>query len=262
VSDPGSLVVLDDASAVARAAAEQIASRAERSVAGSGRFSIALSGGSTPKRLYALLADPLEPYRARIPWDRVHVFFGDERHVPPDDPQSNYRMANEELLGRVPIPAENVHRVLAERPAEEAASLYEEDLRRAFALSPAGIPRFDLVLLGMGEDGHTASLFPGTAALAERRRLAVANWVPKFSTFRITLTLPVFEAATAVAFLVAGADKAAPLAAVFDPSSPPDAYPCQLIRPRSGELLWLVDRSAAARVPAGVPRLSGAPSVT
>src|SRR5262249_4604063 len=130
----------------------------------------------------------------------------------------------------------------------EAASLYEDELRRAFALPPGGVPRFDLVLLGMGEDGHTASLFPGTAALAERRRLAVSNWVPKFSTFRVTLTLPVFEAAAAVVFLLAGADKAGPLAAVFDPSSPPDAYPCQLVRPRSGELIWLADRPAAARV--------------
>jgi 6-phosphogluconolactonase len=262
VSDPGKLVVLPDAAAVARAAAERIVSRAERAVAASGRFSIALSGGSTPRRLYALLADAGAPYRARIAWDRFHVFFGDERHVPPDDAQSNYRMAREELLERVPIPPANVHRVLAERPADEAASLYEEELRGAFALAPGGVPRFDLVLLGMGEDGHTASLFPGTAALAERRRLAVANWVQKFSTFRITLTLPVFDAAAAVVFLVAGPDKAVPLAAVFDPSSAPDAYPCQLIRPESGELLWLADRSAASRVAPGVAHVSSGPSVT
>jgi 6-phosphogluconolactonase len=262
VSERGRLVVVPDADSVARAAAEQIASRAQRAAAASGRFSIALSGGSTPKRLYALLADPTAPYRARIPWDRFHVFFGDERHVPPEDAQSNFRMAREALLDHVPIPADNVHRVLAERPAEEAAALYEETLRRSFALPEGGVPRLDLVLLGMGEDGHTASLFPGTAALAERRRLVAANWVPKLGTWRITLTLPVFEAAAAVLFLVAGADKAAPLAAVFDPSTPPDAYPCQLIRPASGDLVWLADRAAAARVPNDVVRLSAAPSIT
>ncbi|HEX4440672.1 MAG TPA: 6-phosphogluconolactonase [Thermoanaerobaculia bacterium] len=262
LSDPGTLVVVPAAAAVARAAAEQIAARAERAVASTGRFTIALSGGSTPKRLYALLADPGAPYRARIEWDRIHVFFGDERHVPPDDAQSNFRMARETLLDRVPVPAENVHRVLAERSAEEAADLYEAELRRAFSLDPGAAPRFDVILLGMGEDGHTASLFPGTAALSERRRLVAANWVPKFSTWRITMTLPVLNAAAAVLFLVAGPDKARPLAAVFGLSSPPDAYPCQLVRPKSGELLWLVDRAAAASVPPGVARLSEAPSVT
>ena len=262
MSDSGALVVLEDAAAVARAAAEQIASRAARAVAERGRFSIALSGGSTPKRLYALLADQSAPYRARILWDRVQVFFGDERHVPPDDPQSNYRMAREAMLDEIPIPAANVHRVRAELPAEEAAALYEQDLRHAFGLAAGTVPRFDLILLGLGPDGHTASLFPGTAALSERRRLVAANWVPKFSTYRITMTLPVFEAAAAVLFLVAGPDKAAPLAAVFDPSSPPDAYPCQLIRPSSGELVWLADGSAASRVPSAVARLSAAPSVT
>ena len=262
MSDAGTLVVLPDPDAVARAAAEQIAVRAGRAAGETGTFSIALSGGSTPKRLYALLADPSAPYRSRIPWDRVRVFFGDERHVPPDDAQSNFRMARESLLEKAPIPSENVHRILAERPAEEAAALYEAELRRAFALDDGGVPRFDVVLLGMGEDGHTASLFPGTAALTERRRLVVANWVPKFSTWRITLTLPVLDAARAVLFLVAGGDKAGPLSAVFDPSSAPDAYPCQLVRPASGELLWLVDRAAAARVPPGVERLSSAPPVT
>jgi len=261
LSDPGRLVVLDDADAVARAAAEQVVTRANTAVSEYGTFSIALSGGSTPKRLYSLLADPSAPYRSRIVWERVHVFFGDERHVPPDDPQSNYRMARETLLDRVPIPAENVHRILAERPAEEAASLYEEDLRAAFSLGPGGVPRFDLVLLGMGEDGHTASLFPGTAALAERHRLAVANWVPRFSAFRITLTLPVLNSARADVFLVAGRDKAGPLAAVFGPSSAQDAYPCQLVRPAAGELIWLVDRLAAARVPRGQDD-SAPPSVT
>lgn len=261
MSDPGELVVFADAASLARAAADQIAERAVRAAA-TGTFSIALSGGSTPKRLYALLADPSAPYRARIPWDRVQVFFGDERHVPPEDPQSNYRMAREAMLDEVPIPAANVHRVLAERPAEEAADLYERDLRHSFGLAAGAAPRFDLVLLGMGPDGHTASLFPGTAGLAERSRLVVANWVPKFSSWRITMTLPVFREAAAILFLVAGPDKAAALAAVFDPSSPPDAFPCQLIRPANGQLVWLADRAAAARVPASVGRLSAAPPDT
>jgi 6-phosphogluconolactonase len=262
LSEPGLLIVLPDAAAVARAAAEQIASRSRRAISSSGRFCIALSGGSTPKRLYALLASPGAPYRASIAWDRMHVFFGDERHVPPDDAQSNFRMAREALLEHVPIPSANVHRVLAERPAEEAADLYQAELRRAFSLGAGGVPRFDVILLGMGEDGHTASLFPGTAALSERRRLVAANWVPKFSAWRITMTLPVLNAAAAVLFLVSGPDKAGPLASVFDASSPPDAYPCQLVRPESGELLWLSDRAAAASVSPGVARLSEAPSVT
>jgi 6-phosphogluconolactonase len=262
VTERGTLVVLDDPDSVARAAAEQIVARAERALRERRDFSIALSGGSTPRRLYALLADPSKPYRSRLPWERIQVFFGDERHVPPDDTQSNFRMAREALLEHVPLPAANVHRILAERPADEAAALYESELRRAFALGDTGVPRFDLVLLGMGEDGHTASLFPGTKALEERRRLVVANWVPKLSTWRITLTLPVLNDARAVLFLAAGPDKAGPLGAVFDPSSPPDAYPCQLVRPSAGELVWLVDRAAAARVPPGVVRLSSAPSVT
>lgn len=262
MTERGTLVVLDDPDSVARAAAEQIVARAERAVRERRDFSIALSGGATPKRLYALLADPSAPYRSRIPWDRMQVFFGDERHVPPDDAQSNFRMARETLLDRAPIPAANVHRIQAERPADEAATLYESELRRAFGLDAVSVPRFDLVLLGMGEDGHTASLFPGTKGLEERRRLVVANWVPKFSAWRITLTLPVLNAARAVLFLAAGPDKAGPLGSVFDPSSPADAYPCQLVRPAAGELIWLVDRAAAARVPPGVARLSSAPSVT
>ena len=248
--DRGRLVVVDDANALAREAAAQLTRIAKKSVAASGRFTLALSGGSTPHRLYALLADPQAPFRAAIPWGATQIFFGDERHVPPDDPQSNYRMADEALLSRVPLPAANVHRVQAERAdAAEAAALYADEIARAFALSPGEWPRFDLILLGMGPDGHTASLFPGTDALGVRDRSVTATWVAKFGAHRITLTLPVFDAAAAVHFLVSGADKAQTLRAVFDSGTPPNAFPCQRIRPREGELLWLVDRAAAGALP-------------
>jgi 6-phosphogluconolactonase len=248
--DRGRLVVVDDADALAREAAAQLTRIAQRSVAASGRFTLVLSGGATPRRLYTLLADPQAPFRAAVPWEATWIFFGDERHVPPDDPQSNYRMADEALLSHVPIPAANVHRVEAERAdAAEAAALYAREIARAFALSPGEWPRFDLILLGMGPAGHTASLFPGTDALLVRDRTVAATWVAKFGADRITLTLPVFDAAAAVHFLVSGADKAQTLRAVFDPGSAPDAFPCQRIRPRSGELLWLVDRAAAGALP-------------
>jgi 6-phosphogluconolactonase len=248
--DRGRLVVVDDAAALAREAASELTRIAQRAVSASGRFTLVLSGGSTPRRLYELLADAAAPYRGAIPWASTQIFFGDERHVPPDDPRSNYRMANEALLSHVPVPAANVHRVEAERAdAGEAAALYARTIERVFALAPGEWPRFDLILLGMGPDGHTASLFPGSDALGVRDRAVAATWVAKFDAWRITLTLPVFEAAAAVHFLVSGADKAQTLSAVFDPASPPDAFPCQRIRPRAGELLWLADRAAAGNLP-------------
>jgi len=250
VGENARLVVVDDADALAREAAAELTRIAQKSVAASGRFTLALSGGSTPRRLYALLADARAPFRSAIPWEATQIFFGDERHVPPDDPQSNYRMAKEALLAHVPVPPANVHRVEAERAdAAEAAALYARAIARVFALAPGEWPRFDLILLGMGPDGHTASLFPGSDALGVRDVTVTANWVAKFDAYRITLTLPVFDAAAAVHFLVAGADKAPTLRAVFDPASPPDAFPCQRIHPRSGELLWLVDRAAASGLP-------------
>ena len=246
------LRVLDDAEALARAAAEEVARCAEAAVRERGRFTIALSGGSTPQRLYRLLADREAPYRARIEWSAAHVFWGDERHVPPDHPDSNDRMAREALLDRVPVPADNIHRIHAELPdAAEAAEAYETELRRAFALAPGEAPRFDLVLMGLGTDGHTASLFPGSEAVHERERLVVAPWIDKLSSFRITLTLPVFERAAEVLFLVSGEDKAAALQAVFEGvqgEPAPDRYPAQLVRPREGRLLWYADRTAASRL--------------
>ncbi|MFL5264689.1 MAG: 6-phosphogluconolactonase [Anaeromyxobacteraceae bacterium] len=243
--------VAPDAAALMHVAAEEVASRAASAVQARGRFTIALSGGSTPRALYALLADPAAPFRARVPWDAVQVFFGDERHVPPDHADSNYRMAREALLGLVPIRPESVHRVRGELPdADEAALEYEAELSEAFALREGERPRLDVALMGMGPDGHTASLFPGSAALGEEARLVVAPYVPKFGVHRVTLTLPVFAAARAVVFLVAGADKAERVAEVLGGRAP--QLPAARVRPEEGELLWLLDAAAATsllRVP-------------
>ena len=200
------------------AAAELVASTASEAIAERGRFTIALSGGSTPKNLYNLLATNA---RSSLPWDRMFFFFGDERHVPPTDPESNYRMANEAMLSKVPVAPGNVFRVEAEKPdAGAAATAYEQTLRKFFALEAGQIPAFDLILLGMGPDGHTASLFPGTEALQEKSKLFVANWVEKLKTHRLTLTLPVLNAARCVAFLVSGTDKAPVLKSVLEGDAP------------------------------------------
>jgi 6-phosphogluconolactonase len=237
------LRVFADGAELARAAAEEFTHLAEEAIRARGRFSVALSGGSTPRRLFALLADPKEPFRDRIDWRAVHLFWGDERHVPPDHPESNFRMAREALLDRAEIPAENVHRVRGEEhDAARAASLYEEELRSFFR----GAPRFDLVLLGLGADAHTASLFPGTAAVHEHERWVVAPWVEKLGTFRITLTPAVFDRAAAVIFLVQGPEKAGALRAVLAAERDPDQLPAQAVRPLDGEILWLVDRAAAS----------------
>jgi 6-phosphogluconolactonase len=227
--------VFADAAAVARAAAEYWVNLAPRSVA--------LSGGSTPRVLYELLADPNEPFRARLAWDETHFFFSDERHVPPDHPDSNYRMVNEALFSRVPLPPQNIHRVLAENPnAAEAAENYEADLYKFFG---GAIPAFDLVLLGLGEEGHTASLFPHSPALKETKRLVVAPWVEKLKTYRITMTLPVLNNGKSVMFLVTGASKAEILRTVMNTDPNPDLYPAQAISPTNGAVSWLVDEAAA-----------------
>jgi 6-phosphogluconolactonase len=228
------------------AAAEEVVRTASEAVAQRGRFTIALSGGSTPKSLFNLLATNA---RTALPWDRMFFFWGDERHVPPNDPDSNYRMAEETMLSKIPVAAGNVFRIAAENPdAAAAAEAYEQTLRKFFALEPGRFPRFDIILLGMGPDGHTASLFPGTAALQEKSRLVVANWVDKLKTSRITLTLPVLNAARSVAFLVSGTDKAAVLRAVLEENVPAEQYPSKLVRPSDGKLIWLVDRAAASEL--------------
>ncbi len=238
--------VFDDLADLTTAAADLFVSQCQRSLA-HGRFTVALSGGSTPRRLHSLLASP--SYRDRIDWTRIEFFWGDERFVPQDDPESNFRMARETLLDHVPVQPSQIHAVPTQLgdPAAAAAT-YGEEIRRVFQLGPNDLPRFDLILLGMGPDGHTASLFPHTAALHERERLVVANAVPQLQTVRITLTAAVINNAAAVVFLVAGADKAQALHAVLEGPRDPETYPAQLIAPANGELRWLVDRAAAANL--------------
>jgi 6-phosphogluconolactonase len=179
----------------------------------------------------------------------MYFFFGDERHVGPKDPESNYRMADETMLSKVPVPPGNVFRIPAENPdASAAADAYEKTLVKFFTLAPGSVPQFDLVLLGMGPDGHTASLFPGTRALQERSRLVIANWVEKLKANRITLTLPVLNAARCVMFLVSGTDKAAALHSVLESDAPEEQYPSKMIRPTEGRLIWMVDRAAASEL--------------
>jgi len=228
------------------AAAEVVVGAATDAVAQRGRFTIALSGGSTPKSLFNLLATNA---RTVLPWERMFFFWGDERHVPTTDPDSNYRMAEETMLSKVPVPPGNVFRMAAENPdAAAVAEDYEKTLRKFFALEPGQVPVFDLILLGMGPDGHTASLFPGTAGLQEKSRLVIANWVEKMKTSRLTFTLPVLNAARCVTFLVSGTDKAAVLRTVLEGDVPAEQYPAKLLRPTDGKLIWLVDRAAASEL--------------
>ena len=239
-----SVRVFDDPEQVAREAAGLFVRLSIEAVSERGSFSVALSGGTTPRRVYELLAS--DDYRTQVTWASVHVFFGDERTVAPDHPDSNFRMANEALLSRVALPARNVHRMNGVGDAAANASRYESELRAIFG--DAEWPRLDLVMLGMGDDGHTASLFPGTTALAEERAWVVANWIEKFQTWRITLTAPAINAAHRVLFLVTGAGKAERLREVLKGERDPSRLPSQLIQPRDGTLEWLVDRAAAAKL--------------
>jgi 6-phosphogluconolactonase len=235
--------VLDNANAVAHAAAGEFYRRAEAAVAERGRFAVVLSGGSTPRLLFRELASATS---GEHQWDQVHLFWGDERTVPPDHPESNFGMAQLELLSRVPVPACNIHRMRGEDPNPAAAAVtYETELRRFFDLRAGQLPRFDLVFLGMGADGHTASLFPDSEALTEPERLVVAPWVARIKTRRLTLTARALNHAACVVFLVSGEDKAAILQRVLEGPSHPLKLPSQLVAPGDGELVWLVDTAAA-----------------
>ena len=226
------------------AAAEEVIRAANETVSARGKFTLALSGGSTPKALYNLLATNA---RTALPWDHMYFFWGDERHVPPTDPDSNYRMVDEAMLSKVPVPPANVFRVIAENPdASAAAADYDQVLRKFFHLDANGVPQFDLILLGMGPDGHTASLFPGTEGLKEKSRLVIANWVEKLKTPRLSFTLPVLNAAHTVAFLVSGTDKAPALKAVLEGNESGEQYPAKLVQPKDGKLIWFLDRAAAS----------------
>jgi 6-phosphogluconolactonase len=239
--------IFPDVEALSEAAAREFVRAAQEAIAARGRFSVVLSGGSTPRQLYQLLTGP--PYRDEVDWGRVEVFWGDERCVPPDDRASNYHMAREAMLDRLPIPASHVHRMEAEREDRDAAARdYEQILARVVGVAPGGEPpAFDLVLLGLGPEGHTASLFPYTAALEETKRWVVANHIPKLGADRLTLTVPMLNRAREVLFLVAGSDKAEALAGVLDGPPEPRRLPAQLVRPANGRLVWFVDRQAAAR---------------
>jgi 6-phosphogluconolactonase len=227
--------VLPDLSSLAQEGAQRIADAAGRAIANHGAFTLALSGGSTPKPVYELLAQ--EPFRSQIDWEKVEIYFGDERCVPADSPQSNYRMANEALLSKVPIPSDNVFRMRGEIDPHTAAIEYGQMLK-----SRLGDGGLDLVLLGMGPDGHTASLFPGTEALDETHHRCVANFVPKMNAWRITLTAPFLNRSFDVMFLVAGADKEPMVSRALEGSG--DPIPVQLIQPQ-GRLVWLLDAAAA-----------------
>lgn len=253
------IVVFPDRSALARSAATRFVAIAQSAIRARGKFTVALSGGSTPRDLFTLLAT--QEFASQIDWSRTHLFWGDERGVPPDHPDSNFKMANDTLISRVPVPAENVHRIHAEIAPEDAAREYAETIRKFWdteRISPQSpltkgdtgdrIPAFDLVLLGLGPDAHTASLFPHTPALHETARWVVAQYVDKLKTDRITFTPPLINAAKNILFLVAGADKANAVQAVWRGKYSPDEFPAQLIQPTKGIVVWLLDQAASANL--------------
>ena len=239
----GAVHVYRDAEEAAAQAAELFAAEAAGAISSRGRFRVALSGGATPRRTYQLLASP--PWNSRIAWDRSDFFWSDERYVPADDPASNYRMAGELLLRRAPVPPENVHRVPVEiRPPEAAARAYEETIRGCFE-NPAGIPQFDFILLGVGINGHTASLFPESSLLSETRRLVAADEVAAAPNWRITMTAPLLNRGRLVVFLTEGGEKAEILRRILRGPYDPQHLPAQLIQPESGRLIWIADEAAA-----------------
>jgi 6-phosphogluconolactonase len=238
-----------DAGALARRAAQYFAEMAGEAADARGRARIAISGGSTPKAAFALLGDRGQPWRDQMPWDKLDLYWVDERCVPPDDADSNYRMTREALLDAAPLRPEQIHRMEGELEPAAAAARYEAELRTSFRLEGGKLPRFDLVALGMGPDGHTASLFPHTAALHETKRLAVANHVANKDAWRITLTWPVINRANSVFFLIGGADKAQILKEVLTGPQDVERLPSQLIWPVSGILTLILDKDAAALLP-------------
>jgi 6-phosphogluconolactonase len=244
--------ILADPTAITRRAADEFVKASSDAVAKKGVFNVAFAGGSTPKSLYSLLADD-PAHRARIAWDKMRVFFGDERHVPPDNSESNFRMASEALFSKGLVKPEQIARIKGEYPETEKAALeYELVLRTYFQLKEGEYPRFDLVLLGMGDEGHTLSLFPGTKALHAASRMVVRNWVGKFYTERITITAETANHADRVMFLITRADKAPALKAVLEGPYEPEQLPAQFIQPKSGNALWLIDRDAAKMLTVGI----------
>ena len=242
------IVILPDRAALARDAARRFVTLARKALTARGRFAVALAGGSTPRDLYTLLATP--EFATQVDWTRVHFFWGDERAVPPDHPDNNYRMAREALLSKISVPDPNVHRIHAELGPDDAAHEYESELRNFFQFQnpPAYLPSFDLILLGLGTDGHTASLFPHTRVLDETERWVAAVFVEKLGTHRITLTVPVINAAKNIVWLVAGADKADIVRAVLRGEHQPNDLPAQRIQPVNGNVVWLLDQAASIKL--------------
>jgi 6-phosphogluconolactonase len=234
---------------LSQAAAQHLLEQVESAAEARGIARIAISGGNTPKRMFELLADQAGPLFKRMPWDRLQIYWVDERCVPPDHPDSNYRMTREALLDKAPLRPEQIFRMEGELEPELAAARYESLIRGQFRLEGAQIPTFDVVSLGMGDDGHTASLFPHTQAIYELGRVVVANSVPQKNTWRLTLTAPVLNQGRDVFFLVQGKDKAKILKEVLLGTRDPDMLPSQLIRPASGTLLFLLDAAAAQELP-------------
>ena len=244
IEESSEVRIFADAPGVARAAAARFLEIGREAIAARGRFSVALAGGSTPKRVYELLAG--DGCRGQLDWSKAHIFFGDERCVPPDDAESNYRMASEAMLARLPLPEENIHRINGVGDAVANARLYEDEARNFF--NGEAWPRFDLVLLGMGDDGHTASLFPGAEILCEPEAWVAGVWVEKLRAYRITLTAAALNHAAHVIFLVTGENKAGRLAEVLEGEREPSRLPAQLVKPLGGSLSWFVDAAASARL--------------
>lgn len=238
------ITIYPDPDAFVHGAAEFVCGLARAAIAETGRFAVALAGGGTPRPVYALLATP--EFAGRIAWDKVQVFFGDERCVPPDDERSNFRMAREALLDHLPLPPANVHRIGGEDDPAQAARAYEQDMKLFFRTQAP--PAFDLICLGLGENGHTASLFPGTAGLREQKRWVVSQYVETMKTWRVTVTPVLINAARNVVFLVKGSGKAEVLERVLTGPYEPDVLPAQLVQPTNGRTHWLVDAAAGARV--------------
>lgn len=241
---PADIRVFPDPETLSLAAAKLFVTLSREAVASRGKFPVALSGGSTPEKFYALLA--AEPYRDIIDWRNVHVFWADERCVPEDDPESNFKLAYDMFLSKVPVPGANVHRVKGELGPARASGEYEAELRRFFG--PPETPSFDFIVLGAGEDGHTASLFPGSSSVAEKAALAVPVYPGAAKLDRVTLTLPVLNNAGHVLFLVTGRAKADIVAKILGPGKNKERYPAGLVRPVRGRLSWFLDKEAAAKI--------------
>jgi 6-phosphogluconolactonase len=235
--------VFNDYETLSQAAAKMFVDLTDQAIKTNGRFNVALSGGNTPQRLYEILAT--DPFREKIHWEAVHVFWGDERCVPAGDPRSNALMAQQILLRHVPVPKIHIHPILGDLPAALAATDYETELRNFFGKQP---PVFDLILLGLGDNAHTASLFPHTFVLSEKERWVDAVYVAEQSMFRVTMTAPLINQAGEVIFMVSGADKAAALQSVLEGAYHPHEYPAQLIRPNGAHPIWLVDKAAAHKL--------------